>query len=115
MGKKNHSQLNQYYNVADAFVLVSLSEAHPWSMLEAMSCELPVIGANVGGISETIDESRLLMNPWDENDIFKKFESILTMSLGERKKIGVENRQKILDNFTIGKHVNRLKKIYNSL
>ena len=115
LGKKNHSQLNQYYNVADAFVLVSLSEAHPWSMLEAMSCELPVIGANVGGIPETIDESRLLMNPWDENDIFKKFESILTMSLGERKKIGVENRQKILDNFTIGKHVNSLKEIYNSL
>ena len=115
LGKKNHSQLNQYYNVADAFVLVSLSEAHPWSMLEAMSCELPVIGTNVGGIPETIDDSRFLCNPLDEQDILKKFELIAEMSLDERKKIGVENRQKILDNFTIGKHVNRLKKIYNSL
>lgn len=43
------------YNSADIFVLPSLSENLPNTIMEAMSCGVPCIGFNVGGIPEEID------------------------------------------------------------
>ena len=115
LGKKNHSEINQYYNIADAFVLPSISEAHPLSLLEAMSCELPVIASNVGGIPETLGDNRFLVDPINTVDILKKFELIIQMDQAEREKIGLENRQKVLNHFTLDKHVDNLKTIYTPL
>lgn len=115
LDKKNHADLKYYYSVSDVFVLPSLSEAHPWSVLEAMSCELPIIASNVGGIPETLGDSRFLVNPFDLEDIFKKFESIIEMNKKEREKIGRTNREIVLDRYTINKHIDSLKKIYESV
>ena len=115
LGKKKHSELSNFYSIANAFILPSLSEAHPWSMLEAMSCELPIIASNVGGIPETIDDSRFLVNPMDEQDILKKFELITEMNSSEREKIGFENRNKILRRFTFDIHLKYLQKIYEEV
>lgn len=48
-----------YYQEADVFVLPSLSEGFPLSLLEAMACKLPVIATAVSG-------SREIMDPHDE-------------------------------------------------
>lgn len=115
LGKKKHSELNSFYSIADAFILPSLSEAHPWSMLEAMSCELPIIASNISGISETMEDTQLLVNPMNEQDILKKLELITEMNQAERKKIGRENRDKILKKFTLDIHLKHLQKIYEEV
>ena len=43
------------YNAADLFVLPSLSENLPNTIMEAMACGVPCVGFNVGGIPEMID------------------------------------------------------------
>lgn len=43
------------YNAVDVFVLPSLSENLPNTIMEAMSCGVPCVGFNVGGIPEMID------------------------------------------------------------
>jgi glycosyltransferase involved in cell wall biosynthesis len=114
LGKITHKELPYLYSVVDVFVLPSLSEAHPWSILEAMSCQLPVIASNVGGIPETL-EGRFLVNPIDVSDIEKKFEWVIEMGKAERDRIGRENRETILDRFTLRDHVVQLKRIYESI
>ncbi len=115
IGKKNHAELNKYYSFVDVFVLPSLSEGHPWSILEAMSCELPILASNVGGIPETIEDQTLLCNPWDQKHIQEKMEQMIEMSETSRKEIGIFNRKMIMNRFTLDNHVEELKKIYNEL
>lgn len=43
------------YNSADAFVLPSLEDNLPNTIMEAMACGVPCVGFNVGGIPEMID------------------------------------------------------------
>lgn len=51
---KNQDILADYYSLADVFVIPSLAENYPTTGLEAMACGTPVVGFNVGGISEQL-------------------------------------------------------------
>ncbi|MDO4159631.1 MAG: glycosyltransferase family 4 protein [Prevotellaceae bacterium] len=46
------------YNSADVFVLPSLSDNLPNTIMEAMACGVPCIGFNTGGIPEMIDHRK---------------------------------------------------------
>lgn len=49
-----HQQLPSYFNRARLYVQPSFYEGHPKTILEAMACGLPVIGADQPGISDLI-------------------------------------------------------------
>ncbi len=49
------SRLVQVYNAADVFVLPSLQDNLPNTLMEALACGVPCVGFNVGGIPEMID------------------------------------------------------------
>ena len=46
------------YNAADVFVLPSLEDNLPNTIMEAMACGVPCVGFKVGGIPEMIDHRR---------------------------------------------------------
>lgn len=50
------AELRRYYSAADVFVAPSLADNLPYTVLEAMACEVPVAASRVGGIPEQIDE-----------------------------------------------------------
>lgn len=51
-------QIVDVYNACDVFVLPSLSENLPNTIMEAMACGVPSIGFKVGGIPEMIDHCK---------------------------------------------------------
>ena len=51
-------QIVDIYNATDVFVLPSLSENLPNTIMEAMACGVPCIGFKVGGIPEEIDHKK---------------------------------------------------------
>ena len=54
VGKKDESQMCQYYQQANVFVMPSVIENSPNSLCEALMTGVPVVAANVGGISSII-------------------------------------------------------------
>ena len=51
-------QIVKVYNAADVFVLPSLSENLPNTIMEAMACGIPSVGFRIGGIPEEIDHQQ---------------------------------------------------------
>ena len=68
------------YNAADVFVLPSLSENLPNTIMEAMACGVPCVGFKVGGIPEEIDHQKngYVAAYRDADDLAKGIRWILT-------------------------------------
>jgi glycosyltransferase involved in cell wall biosynthesis len=60
------------YVASDLFVLPSLSEGMPNSMLEALGAGLLCIGSNIPGIRDILEYDELTFDPHDENALFVK-------------------------------------------
>jgi D-inositol-3-phosphate glycosyltransferase len=53
-GKRDREELRDYYGAGDVMVTTPWYEPFGLTPLEAMACRLPVVGADVGGISYTV-------------------------------------------------------------
>jgi len=65
LGAVNNQNMPEIFSSGDVSVLPSLMEATSIAGLEAMACEIPLIGTNVGGIPVIIenDETGILVEP----------------------------------------------------
>lgn len=86
-GSVPNVQIPEYLNLADIFVRPALDEGFGISFIEAMACQLPVIGSAVGGILDVIQDGRngLMVAPGDIDDITQKITTLLLdKELGQR-------------------------------
>jgi len=60
LGHLDNKNVYEFYknNAIDVFVNVSESEGVPVSIMEAMSCHIPIVAPNVGGISDMIIDKK---------------------------------------------------------
>lgn len=69
-GRRGRNELKYFYNAADVFVSTPWYEPFGITILEAMACGVPVIGANVGGIKFSIEHDHTgFLVPPDAPDI----------------------------------------------
>lgn len=98
LGKIDNSKVNQYLLESDIYVLMSLNEGLPMSILEAMRCSKPIISTNVSGIPETVDNNYngILLQP-DPKELVSLLNNIDTYDWEE---MGKNSRNKYLRQFT---------------
>ena len=53
-----HTEMVKYYNQCSIFVQTSRAEGLPTCVLEALSCEVPVVASDVGGTNEIVNHSK---------------------------------------------------------
>lgn len=86
---------------ADAFVLASRHEPLGVAYMEAMACELPVIGTDAGGVGELITHGcdGLLVPPGDAEDLAAAMAGLMR-DHGLRQALGAAARRRIVEDFS---------------
>ncbi|MDD3819348.1 MAG: N-acetyl-alpha-D-glucosaminyl L-malate synthase BshA [Actinomycetota bacterium] len=82
-------------SISDLYMLPSESEGFGLSALEALSCEVPVIGTNIGGLKEVIEEGKSGYT-FDPDDIDSMSEAAIKILKNKevRMKMGTEARKR---------------------
>jgi glycosyltransferase involved in cell wall biosynthesis len=115
LGNIPNHELPEILSAHELFVLPSLLEGMPKTLLEAMACGLPVIGTNVEGIKEVIKhgENGILCDT-DSGSIRKAITSVMEDE-GLRKKLGKNARRTIEKGFSLEKLVEKELELYANL
>lgn len=115
LGRIPNEELPGFLNSCNAFVLPSLYEGHPKSLLEAMACRLPVIGTRVPGIRELIvDGENGLLCETDPGSLRSAI-ARLASDAELRARLGSNARTYIEQNFALARIVNLELDILNQL
>ena len=68
---ESQNELAEIYSTADVFVMGSKMDNYPTVCIEANSCGTPVVGFDVGGVSETIYEDMGCTVPYGDIEMMK--------------------------------------------
>jgi glycosyltransferase involved in cell wall biosynthesis len=110
------SDIPEILSLTDIFVLPSLREGLPLTILEAMACGKPVIATNVGGVPEVVKDgvSGTLVPPGDPEAIHGAMIELLG-DTEKMNKIGSEGKRICNENFNSRIMVEKIEDLYDSL
>lgn len=106
-------QIAEVYSAVNLFVLPSLEDNLPNTIMEAMACGVPCVGFEVGGIPEEIDH---LVNGYvarykDTSDLAEGIRWVLDET--DRKSLGAAAVEKVAAAYSQGSVAARYKEVYN--
>lgn len=100
----------------DIFILPSIWEGFPYTLIEAMASALPVVATNVGGVKELIidHEGGILVESKDYDGIAQSIIDLLNNS-GLRERFGSFNRKRVEAEFYGSKMLLSMENLYLEL
>ncbi len=115
LGWVKHSEIINYYKSSDLYVMPSHVEGFGLVFLEAMACKIPVIGSNIGGIKELIQdcENGMLVDPFDYKGLSSSTIRILK-DKSLRDKL-IKNGLKTVSKYTKEAMIDKTMGVYNKL
>jgi glycosyltransferase involved in cell wall biosynthesis len=104
-------------NATDAFVLPSLWEGMPLTLLEASATALPIVATDVGGNAEAVLEGKTgyLVPVKDTEALAQAMLRVMNLSEADRSAIGQAGRAHVVQNFDLERVVDRWEALYREL
>ncbi|MCL6547577.1 MAG: GT4 family glycosyltransferase PelF [Alicyclobacillus sp.] len=102
------------YDSGDIVVQSSISEAFPYSVIEAMMSGKPVISTDVGGVPEALGDTGILVTPGASEELA----AAIVRLLGNRQAqldLGQQARRRAMDLFTLDRCLEQYLKSYIQL
>jgi glycosyltransferase involved in cell wall biosynthesis len=102
------------YRDADVVLLTSISEAFPYSVIEAMSCERAVVASDVGGVGEALEECGTMVRPRDVEGFANAVRTLLD-DAPLRTRMGRRARARVLEEFRLDGSIAAYLELYRRL
>ena len=115
VGYKSQTEVREYFQQTDVFVMSSFAEGIPVVLMEAMAAGVPVVATQIAGISELVEDSisGYLVPPGDSNLLTIRIAQLLK-DCELRAKFGTAGRAKVEKDFNIQHEAARLYHLMNS-
>ena len=110
--KKNISkdEIKKLYSSSSIAIVSSLYEGFGYPVIEAMSCEVPIIATNVSSIPELVSDFGTLIEPKNENQLKKSIIKVM-QNYDHFKDIAIKGRQHVIETFNWSKITSEYEKI----
>ncbi len=111
-----NDQLAAAYQAADLFVIPSLQDNCPNTVLESFACGLPVVGFDTSGIPDLVTpgETGLLATPFESSDLAKQIVTIIADDQ-LRKKMSLRCRESAVQNYSREVEAKRYLQLYQQI
>ena len=105
---------HKYLKAFDLFVLPSIKEGMPWTVLEAMAAGLPIVAAKVGGVPEMIEngKSGILVEPQNPQELVAAIKKIIADD-NLRKFLGDNALIAVKEKFFLAEMLEKTKELFN--
>ena len=113
LGKR--SDVPRLLRALDIFVLPSISEAFPNSLIEAMATGVACVTTNVGQCGEVLGNSKYVVAPSDPIQIANVIVKLIDSGVDGRSMLGQENRMRVADKYELGKMVQNFDELFSSV
>ena len=115
LGPVEHRLIKPYFLHSGLYVLPSLSEGVPISLLEAMASGLPCIASKVGGLESSVDPAALrLITPGDPKILSESIVKLMDKKT-VAKALGVVGKAYVTREFSWDAVVDKLAQTYSEL
>lgn len=116
LGRLSINQLIEIYNRCDIFLTPSRLEGFGLSVAEAMACGKPIVATNYSSLPELVVDGKggFLCRMDDVKDFTEKIQ-YLSDNDDLRREMGIFNRKRVEEKFTIEKMTKGYLKVYRSL
>jgi glycosyltransferase involved in cell wall biosynthesis len=114
MGMIPYDQLPSYMAMCDVFVTASVTEVHPYSVIEAMATGLPIMGIDSPGIGDSVEDGVSGLLSTEDITTFTAKLTYLCLNRNLQKKMGAV-AQKASEQFSIERTTQIMLGHYNRL
>ncbi len=110
------SDVTDYYEAMDVFVLSSVREGLPNVLLEAMAMEVPVVATAVAGVPSLVRHecNGLLAVPGDLRSLGEGLRRLL-LDAGLRQRFAAAGRRTVLQDFTFSARMAKVRDVFDEL
>lgn len=112
VGAQSREQAIALFQSADVYCLPSHGEPFGMTAAEAMSCGLPVVATDAGGLACLIDDAGGIRVPVGDAPALAAACTTLLKDAGLRRRMGQYNRQRVLASMDWKRVIDRLEQIY---
>ena len=109
-----NKELPQYYSNAFVFLLTSVTEGLPRTVLEAFSCKTPAVVSKIPHLEDVVRKAGLMVERNSINDFLQKIEYLIE-NPKIQKKMGIIGRRKVEKLYSWDVFVDKNIKLYENL
>ena len=105
------AEIRDAYDAGQMVVLCSIAEGFPYTLIEAMTSGRPCVATDVGGVSEAVGDTGMIVPPRSPEALAQACLTLL-QDASLRRRLGAAARMRALEYFTVDRAISAFDEIY---